>query len=122
MQNTERAAPTLQQIGWRQKQQQRLSISRAPVRVQRVPSGATYTSCVSHGQQQTHGHRKRPMRIVMMPQCFSMMYSPPGGAPGGPEIGATGATGTAAATGTAGTLDAMTCTLCGAARGREWTG
>ena len=39
----------------------------------------------------------------MMPQCFSMMYSPPGGAPGGPEIGATGATGTAAATGTAGT-------------------
>ena len=71
--NDERAAPPLQQNGWRQKQQQRLSISRAPVRVQRVPSGATYTSCVSHGQQQTHGNTKRAMRIVMRPQCFSMV-------------------------------------------------
>lgn len=76
-QESERAAPPLQQKrvknGWRQKQQQRLSSSRAPVRVQRVPSGATYTSCVSHGQQQTHGNTKRAMRIVMMPQCFSMV-------------------------------------------------
>ena len=50
------------------KQQQTLSFRRAPLSDQRESSGATYTSRVSHGQQQTHGNTKHPTIIVIKPQ------------------------------------------------------